>query len=49
MKKKVNADDKLPLNKSTMFSIMIIFVRTNFYENNNYYPKFVSDECLHKI
>ena len=48
VKIKFDSDDKLHLNK-TKIPIMVIVVRTIFYENNKYYPQVFLDERLHKI
>ena len=48
VKIKLDSDDKLHLNK-TKIPIMMIAVRTIFYENSKYYPQVFLDECLHKI
>ena len=48
VKIKFDSDDKLHLNK-TKIPIMVIVVRTIFYENSKYYPQVFLDECLHKI
>ena len=45
MKIKINSDDELPLNKTIEIPIMIIVVRTVFYEKNKYYPQVFLDEC----
>ena len=49
MKTKFNSDSELPLNKTIEIPIMIIVVRTIFYEKNKYYPPVFLDECLYRI
>ena len=49
MKIKVNSDYDLPLNKTLGLCNMIIVVTAVFHEDNNYYPKVFSDECLCKL
>ena len=49
MKTNFNSDSKLPLNKTIEIPIMIIVVRTVFYEKNKYYPHVFLDECLYRI
>ena len=47
MKTKFNSDDKLPLNK-TEISSLIIVVGAVFQENDKYYLQVFLDECLYK-
>ena len=49
MKIKFNSDEQLPLNNTTEIPGMRLVVRTNFPENNKYYPQFFLEECLHKL
>ena len=49
MKIKFNSDDQLPLNKTINIPSMIIVVRPDSYENNEYYPQVFPDECLYKL
>ena len=49
MKIKFDSDDKLPLNKTTEISSMIIIARAIFHKNNKHYPQFFLDECLYKL
>ena len=39
----------MPLNNTTEIPGMRLVVRTNFPENNKYYPQFFLEECLHKL
>ena len=49
MKIKLNANNKLPLNKMIEIPIITIVVRAVFLENNKYYPHVLLDQCLYKI
>ena len=49
MKIKFNSDGELPLNKKIEIPSMTIVVRSDFLENNKFYPKVFLDECLYKI
>ena len=49
MKIKLNANNKLPLNKMIEIPIITIVVRAVFLENNKYYPYVLLDQCLYKI
>ena len=49
MKIKLNANNRLPLNKMIEIPIITIVVRAVFLENNKYYPHVLLDQCLYKI
>ena len=36
-------------NKTIKIPLMVIVVKTAFYENNKYYPQVFLDECLHGL
>ena len=48
MKIKSNSDDELPLNKMIKIPTMAIVVKTDFHENDKYYPQVFLDECLYE-
>ena len=49
MKIKFDSDHELPLNKTIEIPVMVIIVRTIFYENNKHYPQAFLDECLYGL
>ena len=49
MKIRSDSDDKLPLNKTKIITIMTIVVRAVFHKNNKYYSQIFLDESLYKI
>ena len=48
IKIKLDSDDKLFLSKTIEILVMVIVVRTIFYENNKYYPQVFLHQCLCK-
>ena len=49
MKKKINSDDDLPLNKQFKFINLTIIVRAVFEVDGKSYPQIFLDECLYKL
>ena len=45
---KFDSDDNLPLKKTIEISIITIFLRAIFHENNKYYPEVFLGEYLYK-
>ena len=46
---KFNSDDKIPVNKATEISSMIIVARAIYLENIKNYPQVFLDERLYKL
>ena len=46
MKIRFESDDDLPLGKTLSIPVCIIAVRSDFQEDNNYYPQVYLHECM---
>ena len=49
MKKKINSDDNLPLNKPLTLHMLTIIVRSVFKENDRYYPQIYLDISSYEL
>ena len=49
MKIKFHSDDALPPKNTKRYVMMIIFVRSIFYEGSKYYPQIFLDEYFYKL